>query len=100
MHFFYNSCEREVIVRRKIQNDRKNKDLERIALVADIVAAYVSNNQMASSDLPGFIQLVYRNLCHIECNSPSFPTKREEPTVSIEDSVRPDHIICPEEKDT
>ena len=74
-----------------------NENLERIALVADIVAAYVSNNRMAPSELPGFIQLVHRSLCHIESGSPSFPPKRGEPAVSIEDSVRPDHIVCLED---
>ena len=75
----------------------RNENLERIASVADIVAAYVSNNQMSPSELPGFIQLVYRSLCHIESGSPPFPPKRGEPAVSIEDSVRPDHIVCLED---
>ncbi len=75
----------------------KNGDIERIALVAEIIAAYVSNNQMTPSDLPEFIQLVHRSLYNLEFNSPSFPTKRGEPFVSIEDSIKPDHIVCLED---
>lgn len=75
----------------------RNENFERIALVAEIVAAYVSNNQVAPSDVPGFIQLVYRSLRNIESGPSSFPTKRGEPFVSIEDSVKPDHIICLED---
>jgi predicted transcriptional regulator len=75
----------------------ENGNIEKIALVAEIVAAYVSNNQMAPSGLPGLIQLVHQSLYNLEFNSPSFPTKRGEPFVPIKDSIKPDYIVCLED---
>lgn len=74
-----------------------NTDFERVVHTADIVAAYVSNNHMVVSDLPGFIQLVHQSLCRLEQGS-HFPHRpRGEPAVSIEDSVTPDYIVCLED---
>ncbi len=74
----------------------RDENFGKIAFVAEIVAAYVSNNKMEKSELPGFIQLVYRSLCHLERGS-FFPTPRGEPFVPIEESVNPDYIVCLED---
>ena len=73
-----------------------NENLERMALVAEIVAAYVSNNQMEKSELPDFIQLVYRSLYKLESHSHLSSTPGE-PAVPIEKSITPDYIVCLED---
>ena len=74
----------------------RNENIERVAFVVEIVAAYVSNNAMEVSDLPGFIQLVYQSLYNLDNSSP-FLTKRGEPAAPIEESVTPDYLVCLED---
>ena len=42
--------------------EERDESLDKMALVSEIVAAYVSNNTMEASEIPEFIKLVYRNL--------------------------------------
>lgn len=67
-----------------------------LALTADIVAAHVSNNTVAVSDIPTVIQNTYTTLAGLD--QPAAPVKQDlEPAVSIRSSVKPDHIICLED---
>jgi len=75
----------------------RNESLEAMALVAEIVAAYVSNNEMASSELPTFIQLIHRSLCNVSSGRSFLLNDRPEPVVSLQESVQPDYIICLED---
>lgn len=75
----------------------KNKSLDIMALVAEVVAAYISRNEMAVSELPAFIQQVHRSLCSLNVGRSFLSHERPDPFVSIEDSVRPDYIICLED---
>jgi predicted transcriptional regulator len=75
----------------------RNESLESTSLVSEIVAAYVSNNEMASEDLPSFIQLVHRSLCSLNSRQSFMLTSRSEPAVPIEDSIHPDYIVCLED---
>ena len=63
-----------------------------IALAADIVSAYVSNNSVATGDLPNLINDVHSALKRV--GAPA-DTEREkpEPAVPIKKSVTPDYII-------
>ncbi len=49
----------------------KDEQLNMIAMVTEIVAAYVSNNKMESTDLPSFINLVQRSLLSLCSESTS-----------------------------
>ena len=65
-----------------------------IALTAEIVAAYVSNNTVASADIPALINQVHTALLRVtngEAQSPSEPLK---PAVPIKRSINPDFIVC------
>ncbi|ACL58416.1 MucR family transcriptional regulator [Methylobacterium nodulans] len=65
-----------------------------IELVADIVAAYVSNNVVRPADLPDLIAAVSRTLG--ELGKPSAPAAEETPkptAAQIRKSVTPDHIV-------
>lgn len=75
----------------------RNESLEIIALVAEVVASYVSNNEMETSELPGFIQQVHRSLCHTGNGRSFLLQDRPDPVVSIEESVQPDYIVCLED---
>ncbi|MCD2322903.1 MucR family transcriptional regulator [Sphingomonas sp. IC-56] len=67
-----------------------------ISLTADIVAAHVSNNSVAVSDLPQLIQNVHTALTGLG-SAPAEPEVKQEPAVSVRSSVKPDYIVCLED---
>lgn len=67
-----------------------------VTLTADIVAAHVSNNSVAVSDLPLLISNVHGALAGLGVAAPE-PEVRQEPAVSIRASVKPDYIVCLED---
>ncbi|WP_010543712.1 MucR family transcriptional regulator [Sphingomonas elodea] len=67
-----------------------------IALTADIVAAHVSNNSVAVSDLPQLISNVHGALSGLGTVQPE-PEVKQEPAVSVRASVKPDYIVCLED---
>ena len=68
-----------------------------VALTAQIVAAFLSNNAMAIADLPSVIQSVHRALSDVASPPPAPVAKKLVPAVSIKKSVTPDYIICLED---
>jgi predicted transcriptional regulator len=64
-----------------------------ITLTADIVAAHVSNNSVAVSDLPTLIANVHGALAALGSGATA-PAVRQEPAVSIRASIKPDYIVC------
>ncbi|RYY27585.1 MAG: transcriptional regulator [Sphingomonadales bacterium] len=67
-----------------------------VTLTADIVAAHVSNNSVAVSDLPVLIQNVHGALAGL--GTPvAAPEVKQEPAVSIRSSIKPDFIVCLED---
>ncbi|MEK6638365.1 MAG: MucR family transcriptional regulator [Pseudomonadota bacterium] len=64
-----------------------------ITLTADIVAAHVSNNSVAVSDIPHLIQNVHGALVSLGGPAP-VPEVKLEPAVSIRASIKPDYIVC------
>lgn len=74
-------------------NDPNDMTETIITLTADIVAAHVSNNSVAVSDLPTLIANVHTALAGLGGGSP-VPEVRAEPAVSIRASVKPDYIVC------
>jgi predicted transcriptional regulator len=75
----------------------RNESLGVMALVAEIVAAYVSNHEMKSAELSGFIQLVNRSLGSLNSKQSFALTSRSESAVPIEESIQPDYIVCLED---
>jgi predicted transcriptional regulator len=67
-----------------------------VTLTADIVAAHVSNNSVAVSDLPVLIQNVHGALSGLG-RPAAAPEVKQEPAVSIRSSVKPDYIVCLED---
>lgn len=66
-----------------------------VTLTADIVAAHVSNNSVAISDLSILINNVHAALSNLG----SQPVEEEKPVpaVSVRTSVKPDYIVCLED---
>ncbi|MFN4039380.1 MAG: MucR family transcriptional regulator [Erythrobacter sp.] len=67
-----------------------------ITLTSDIVAAHVSNNDVAVADVPGLITNVYSALAGLGEAAPVVEN-RPEPAVSVRASVKPDYIVCLED---
>jgi predicted transcriptional regulator len=72
-------------------------DANLIDLTADIVSAYVSNNTVASTDLPGLINEVYGALQRTASTSSEPEPEPLKPAVPVKKSVMPDYIICLED---
>lgn len=70
---------------------------ELVGLTAEIVSAYVSNNDVVATDLPALILDIHQALSRATNNSA--PVEREElrPAIPIKRSVTPDYIICLED---
>lgn len=67
-----------------------------ITLTADIVAAHVSNNSVAVSDLPVLISNVHGALAGLSATN-SAPVAIPEPAVPVRLSIKRDYIVCLED---
>lgn len=67
-----------------------------ITLTSDIVAAHVSNNSVAVSDLPQLIHNVHGALASLS-SAPVVQEVKQEPAVSVRSSIKPDYIVCLED---
>lgn len=67
-----------------------------VTLTADIVAAHVSNNSVAISDIPLVIRSVHDALTGLGPKAEPEP-EPQQPAVSIRSSVKPDYIVCLED---
>src|SRR5215470_8654104 len=62
------------------------------SLVAEIVSAYVRNNQIAPADIPTLINTVYQSL--LAAGKAAEPEPERTPAVPLRQSVRPNYIVC------
>ena len=76
------------------QNLEKN---ELVELTAEIVSAYVSNNPVVASDLPGVIHNVFDALSRASAASGQPAREELRPAVPVKRSVTPEYIICLED---
>mgnify|MGYP006190787607 CR=1 FL=1 len=67
-----------------------------ITLTSDIVAAHVSNNDVAVTDLPSLITNVYHALANLG-ETPVVEEAKPQPAVAIRNSIKPDYIVCLED---
>jgi predicted transcriptional regulator len=66
-----------------------------IELATEIIAAYVGNNTVQSSELPDLIRSVHESL--IGLNSAESPLEEQKPAVSVRKSITDDYLICLED---
>lgn len=78
------------------RTDNAPSSEELLSLTSEIVAAHVSNNTVAVSDLPGLIEQVYKTLSSVGGGSEP-AADRPTPAVPVKKSVTPDHIVCLED---
>jgi predicted transcriptional regulator len=74
--------------------DEKTEILE---MTADIVSAYVGNNTVAASELPGLISSIHAALSQVSSDVVEAPPEPQEPAVPVRKSITPDYLICLED---
>lgn len=71
--------------------------LDFMARTTDIVAAYVSRNQLTQEKLFEFIQKVHHSLINITLGHSLKNLSSRGPAVPIENSITPDYLVCLED---
>ena len=82
----------------EVSSSKSNEIL--IELTADVVAAYVSNNAVAASDLPSLIADVHAALGRVGSAPEQPATDKQKPAVNPKKSVHDDYIVCLEDGKT
>jgi predicted transcriptional regulator len=72
------------------------EDNQLITLTADIVAAHVSNNNVAVGDVANLVQRVHEALAGLGAAPAAEEPQKKEPVVSVRASVKPEYIVCME----
>jgi len=62
-----------------------------------IIAAYVSNNHLAPSELPTIIRNIHGTLGGLGSVAQSDIPSQQKPAISVRKSVTPDYIVCLED---
>jgi predicted transcriptional regulator len=68
-----------------------------VEFTAEIVAAYVSNNTVATSDLAGLMREVHAALVGAATGTGEEGASAAKPAVPVRKSVTPDYVICLED---
>jgi predicted transcriptional regulator len=68
-----------------------------IELTADIVSAYVSNNSVSTSDIPGLINQVHSALIRVSNGQAELQAEPLKPAISVKKSITPEYIVCLED---
>ena len=68
-----------------------------LEITSEVVAAYVSNNPLSSTDLPNLIREVHSTLSSVSGSGNALPTEPQKPAVSIRKSLGHDYLICLED---
>jgi MucR family transcriptional regulator, transcriptional regulator of exopolysaccharide biosynthesis len=68
-----------------------------IGLTAEIVSAYVSNNTVASGDIPALISQVHSALLRVSSGQAGPLSEPLKPAVPVKRSINPDFIVCLED---
>jgi predicted transcriptional regulator len=74
-----------------------DNDARTLEMTVEIVAAYVSGNELPSNDLPNLIATVFASLRNTQDGGPILASKELVPAVPTKKSVFPDHIVCLED---
>ncbi|KQT54447.1 MucR family transcriptional regulator [Aureimonas sp. Leaf454] len=79
------------------QIDRLDDSEMLMELTAEVVAAYVSNNSLAVTDLPTLITEVYGALGRTHVGPAAPVAEKPKPAVPVKKSVTDDYIVCLED---
>jgi predicted transcriptional regulator len=72
-------------------------NLNYIELAAEIVSAYVSNNSVPASDLPGLLSDVHVALMRVSTGTTAPTPEAAKPAVPPKKSITNDYIVCLED---
>lgn len=80
-----------------MQNDHEGNEAF-VALTAEVVCAYVTNNPVPVVELPSLIEGVYRAMAGLSTAAKvAEPEQAQKPAVNPKKSVFDDHIVCLED---
>jgi predicted transcriptional regulator len=68
-----------------------------IALTANIVSAYVSNNTVPAAEIPALISQVHSALSRVSSHQNVTFVEPLKPAVPVKKSITPEHIVCLED---
>jgi predicted transcriptional regulator len=68
-----------------------------VGMTADVVAAYVAQNTLPSTELPGLIQQIHATLQQVASGTQHIADQPSTPAVPVKKSVTKDYIICLED---
>ena len=68
-----------------------------LEMTADIVSAYVGNNNVQVTEVPGLISSIHAALSQISTGVVEVEPEIKEPAVSVRKSITPDFLICLED---
>lgn len=68
-----------------------------VQLTANIVSAYLSNNTVASAEIPNLINQIYSALVRISGGQAMAPAEPLKPAVPIKRSVTAEYLVCLED---
>jgi predicted transcriptional regulator len=77
--------------------NENTSQIDVVALTADIVSAYVSNNSVPTTELSALINSVHQALARTVTGQVDKPAEAPVPAVAVKKSVTPDFIICLED---
>ncbi len=73
-----------------------------VHLAAELAAAFVANNALAASELPGLLKSIHQSLCDLASRGPAHQgsggnAPALKPAVPVSQTIYPDHIVCLED---
>jgi predicted transcriptional regulator len=77
-------------------NDEVSRD-DVLRMAVDVVAAYLSNNAVATSQISEIIHNVFNSLTTLDGQPVEAPAEALKPATTIRKSVTPDYIVCLED---
>ena len=78
-------------------NQTRVSNGEILKMAVEIVSAYVSNNDVNSTQVPELINTIYSSLHNLNGSISVNETETLKPAVSVRRSINPDYIICLED---
>jgi predicted transcriptional regulator len=75
----------------------ESKPDDLLKLASDIVSAYVSNNPVPASELPGMIKSVHATLGSLTGAQQSDSLTSQKPAVPVKKSITAEYIVCLED---
>ena len=68
-------------------------DVSLVTFTAEIVSAYVGNNRVATADVGGLVQAIYRALEALGAPEPDITPEKPKGAVSARASIKPEHLV-------